>query len=167
MPAVPCPWHHQGSCQQLMPRSTASLVVLSDHLSLDQCPCVRWNMSPGEQQRTGGTHGLGMFSSGPLAVQDRGHTISSITALSASMGRSQTIPFSMPSLCPLTSESAHYPALLWPLQANGFSTSCDLPVLARSPVPMRHRELPTLCLLCHAHGMTKAVAISTASLVLL
>ena len=129
VPAVPCPWHHQGSCQQLMP-STASLVVLSDHLSLDQCPCVRWNMSPGEQQRTGGTHGLGMFSSGPLAVQDRGHTISSITALSASMGRSQTIPFSMPSLCPLTSEYAHHSALLWPLQANGFSTSCDLPLLA-------------------------------------
>ena len=142
MPAVPCPWHHQGSCQQLMP-STASLVVLSDHLSLDQCPCVRWNMSPGEQQRTGGTHGLGMFSSGPLAVQDkaRGHTVSNITAItsraiSSALASSKTIPFSMPTLCPLTSDSAHHPALLWPLQANGFSTSCDLPGLAMAPMPV-------------------------------
>ena len=117
---------------------------------------------------------MGMFSSGPLAVQDkaRGHTVSNITAItsraiSSALASSKTIPFSMPTLCPLTSDSAHHPALLWPVLAKRFSTSCDLPVLARSPVPMRHRELPTLCLLCHAHGMTKAVAISTASQVLL
>ena len=94
-------------------------------------------MSPGEQQRTGGTHGLGMFSSGPLAVQDkeRGHTICSKTDTPAAMARSQTIS-SLPSLCPHTSDSAHHPALLWPVLAKRFSTSCDLPVLAMAPVPV-------------------------------
>ena len=75
-------------------------------------------MSPGEQQRTGGTHGLGMFSSGPLAVQgkERGHTICSKTDTPAAMARSQTIS-SLPTLCPHTSDSAHNPALLWPVRA--------------------------------------------------
>ena len=94
-------------------------------------------MSPGEQQRTGGTHGLGMFSSGPLAVQDKasGHTICSITALSYTLARSQTYP-SMPCLWTLTTDTAHHPAFLWPVLAQGFRTSCDLPGLAMAPMPV-------------------------------
>ena len=90
----------------------------SDHLSFYESSWRKRNISPGVQQRTGGTHGLGMFSSGPLAVQDkeRGHTIRSKTDTPAAMARSQTIS-SLPSLCPHTSDSAHNPALLWPVRA--------------------------------------------------
>ena len=108
VPAVPCPWHHQGSCQQLMPRSTASLVVLSDHLSLDQCPCVRWNMSPGEQQRTGGIHGnVLLWASGCPRQSNRTHSLEHQTH-ACRPSQVLDIPFHAisPGLLPLT---AHHP----------------------------------------------------------
>lgn len=84
MPAVTCPWHHQGGCQRMMPKLQPDWCKF-DFLSLYQCPCGRWNISPGEQQRTGGFHALVMSSSGPLALKGKGtgHTVCCFKAIAA------------------------------------------------------------------------------------
>lgn len=60
----------------------------------------------------------------------------------------------------LTSALSHYSAVFLPGLAQFWSSSYDLPVLAISPVPVWHKELPTFYLLCHAHGIPMFVVSS-------